>query len=97
MKLQLLVIFIILLFSCKEKSTYKSKLLKRYDLKGNVKSVETNINFTNNLFDKCDEDNIGNILNSNFLFTKFSLNGLIEFEKENNMHFITSMRKYCCV
>jgi hypothetical protein len=73
-----IICLLFIVYSCnKHTYTYNSSALKRYDLKGNVKSLVTNINFQNSIFDCCDSG-LDQILSEEFNYTKFNKFGLIE-------------------
>ena len=75
---------LIFLLSCdyNAENDYNNLVLKRFDLKGNVKSLETNINFQNTIFDCCDL-RLSEIVNSDFKLIKFTNEGLIESVEYN--------------
>lgn len=82
------IFLLIFLLSCNynAENDYKNLVLKRLDLKGNVKSLETNINFQNTIFDCCDLG-LNEIVNDDFKIIKFTNVGLIE-SLEYNTGFI---------
>jgi hypothetical protein len=79
------IYFLLLIFlSCNynSKSDYKNLVLKRFDLKGNVKSLQTNINFINTIFDCCDL-RLFEIVTNDFKVIKFTDAGIIESVEHN--------------
>ncbi len=79
----LFIVILICLMSC-NKIGYKNFVLQRLDLRGNAKSLSTNINFENTIFDYCDK-NLNQIINSEFKHIKFSKTGFIQSVVCNNL------------